>query len=106
MVLVNRTDSYIDANGIKTSYPSPVSRWKNLIGNKDPTSKTNTVSLRAEYGTDIIRNEFWGSDSPADAYRELSIFQFPVPVKVNKYNLTSYIFNSHLNLLMINIKSN
>lgn len=82
MVLVNRTDSYIDSNGIKTLYPSPVIRWKSIIGNKDPTYKTNADSLRAIYGTDIIRNEFWGSDSPADAYRELSIFHFPLPVKV------------------------
>ena len=83
MVLSNKTSSYVDSNGIKTLYPSPVIRWKNIIGNKDPQIKTNMESLRAIYGTDIIRNEFWGSDTVSDAYRELSIFQFPIPVKVN-----------------------
>ena len=82
MVLINKSDSYIDTNGIKAKYSSPVIRWKTLIGNKDPLTKTNIENLRAIYGMDIIRNEFWGSDSPSDSYRELCIFQFPVPVKV------------------------
>ncbi len=82
MVLANKTNSYIDTNGIKTLYPSPVIRWKNLIGNKDPQINTNTETLRAIYGSDIIRNEFWGSDTVSDAFRELSIFHFPIPVKV------------------------
>jgi hypothetical protein len=76
-----------------------------MIGNKDPTAKdSNTnakdkaaapITLRATYGINIIKNEFWGSDNPTDAYRELSIFMFPLPAKVFRINI------SHLYLHMI-----
>jgi len=105
MVLSNKTHSYIDTNGIKTLYQSPVIRWKNLIGNKDPLIKTNPETLRTIYGTDIIRNEFWGSDTVSDAFRELSIFHFPIPVKV-KIRLYIFIIYSHPISPTIRTKSN
>lgn len=87
MVLINKSDTFVDANGITTNYSPPYFRWKELIGNKDPTiaKSSNPNCLRATYGTDIIKNEFWGSDSASDAYRELSNFMFPLPAKVLLY---------------------
>ena len=83
IVLINKEETFIDTNGIKTFYASPIERWKETIGLKEPKeAKTNNAtSLRAIYATDIIHNEFWGSDSPSDAYRELSIFAFPLPAR-------------------------
>jgi hypothetical protein len=88
LVLINKLDSYVDSNGIKTAYAPPIIRWKDQIGLKDPVQAklNNPNSLRTLYGTDIIRNEFWGSDSPSDAYRELSIFTLPLPAKVSISN--------------------
>lgn len=96
LVLANKEEAYIDNNGIRTLYKSPIVRWKELIGDKDPSvAKTqNPNSLRAQYGTSLIKNEFWGSDTNTDAYRELNVFQFPIPVKppvfqffINKINI-------------------
>jgi nucleoside diphosphate kinase len=83
-VLINKQDTFIDENGIKTFYQSPIVRWKELIGLKDPVQAkaNNPDSLRAIYGTDIIKNEFWGSDTPSDAYRELCNFMMPLPSRV------------------------
>jgi len=96
MVLINKNESYVDSNGITTLYNPPYARWKDIIGNKDPSiAKTsNPQSLRGIYGIDIIKNEFWGSDSASDAYRELSNFMFPLPAKVQSYfnfNIKNYI---------------
>lgn len=86
LILINKDESYIDESGITVEYHSSIQRWKELIGNKDPAlAKTqNANSLRAIYGTDIVFNEFWGSDSPQDAYRELTCFKLSLPVKVQK----------------------
>jgi len=85
MVLINKNETFVDQNGITTLFNPPYLRWKDLIGNKEPSiAKTsNPQSLRAIYGIDIVKNEFWGSDSASDAYRELSNFMFPLPAKVN-----------------------
>ena len=84
MVLINKNETFVDPNGINTHYAPPYIRWKELIGNKEPpvAKSTNPNSLRGLYGVDIIKNEFWGSDSASDSYRELSIFMFPLPAKV------------------------
>jgi hypothetical protein len=84
MVLINKNNTYLDTNGITTLYHPPYIRWKEIIGNKEPSvaKNSNPQSLRAIYGTDIIKNEFWGSESASDAYRELSNFMFPLPAKV------------------------
>jgi nucleoside diphosphate kinase len=84
MILINKEEFYTDDNGIKTPYKSPIDRWKEMIGYKDPTNakQSGPNSLRALYGTSIVKNEFWGSDSSTDAFRELTIFMFPLPAKV------------------------
>ena len=80
LVLINKDETYLDENGIKTYYDSPVIRWKEMIGDKDPTvAKSNENALRGIYGKDIIHNGFWGSDNASDAYRELSMFMLPLP---------------------------
>lgn len=83
-MLANALATYQDENGITRTYQSPIQRWKETIGLKDPgqNKADNPNSLRILYGVDIIRNEFWGSDSRADSYRELSIFKLPIPAKV------------------------
>ena len=67
LILINKNDTYIDDNGIKTPYESPIIRWKELIGNKDPiqAKTSNPTCLRVLYGIDLIKNEFWGSDTPS-----------------------------------------
>ena len=87
LVLVNKEESFIDNNGIKTIYKSPIVRLKEAIGNKDPAqAKTASPnSLRAIYGIDLIKNELWGSDDPSDAFRELSIFKLTLPAKVSDF---------------------
>jgi len=103
LVLTNKTETYVDPNGITTLYNPPYVRWKELIGNKEPSvAKTsNPQSLRAIYGLDLIKNEFWGSDSASDAYRELSNFMFPLPAKVKfKYFIYEKL-NSRLCLFLI-----
>ena len=80
LVLINKEDTYLDENGIKTYYDSPVQRWKEMIGDKDPNvAKSDENALRGIYGKDLIHNGFWGSDNASDAYRELSMFMLPLP---------------------------
>ena len=80
LVLTNKEDTYLDENGIKTYYDSPVQRWKEMIGDKDPNvAKSDENALRGIYGKDLIHNGFWGSDNASDAYRELSMFMLPLP---------------------------
>jgi nucleoside diphosphate kinase len=85
LVVVNKEESYIDSNGIRTIYKTPIIRLKDLVGNKDPTTAktTNPNSLRALFGIDLIKNELWSSDTPSDAFRELSSFKLTLPAKVN-----------------------
>ena len=66
---------------------------KEIVGNKDPAvaKTTNSNCLRAIYGTDIIRNELWASDSPSDAFRELTVFKISLPSKVRKFNPASSV---------------
>ena len=48
LVLTNKEETYLDENGIKTYYNSPVQRWKEMIGDKDPNvSKADENSLRS-----------------------------------------------------------
>jgi hypothetical protein len=95
MVLINKKETFLDTNGINTQFNPPYSRWKDLIGNKEPAmaKSANNTSLRAIYGSDIIKNEFWGSDTASDAYRELSIFMFPLPAKVKLNKIIINFFN-------------
>ena len=72
LVLTNKEEFFFDENNIKTYYKSPIERWKDMIGDKDPAiaKSEDEESLRAIYGTTIINNGFWGSDNASDAYRE------------------------------------
>ena len=63
LVLTNKEDTYLDENGIKTYYESPVQRWKEMIGDKDPNI----------------------AKTPSDAYRELSMFMLPLPAVPPKF---------------------
>ena len=89
LILTNLEDSYVDESGITVLYLSPILRFKELIGNKDPTlaKSQNANCLRALYGSDIVFNEFYSSDSLQDAYRELNCFMMELPVKVMKINI-------------------
>jgi nucleoside diphosphate kinase len=56
-----------------------VAAWRAAIGPTDSAKARTSApdTLRAKYGTDSQRNAFHGSDSPASAAREISIF-FPL----------------------------
>ena len=60
---------------------SPVVRWKKLLGNKNPeeAKAEEPDSLRALFGTDEIKNAFYGSDDAMAANKERDIFLFPIP---------------------------
>lgn len=66
---------------------SPVVRWKQMLGNKDPndarTEKYNESQdcMRGTYGVDLIKNAFHGSDNAKAANKERDIFLFPIPEK-------------------------
>jgi nucleoside-diphosphate kinase len=82
MILINKVESiYDEAKNEDVKLESPIIRWKNYIGNKDPAeAKTaDPKCLRALYGVDAIRNAFHGSDDPKAANKERDIFLFPIP---------------------------
>lgn len=73
----------------------PISALKKLVGPKDPevAKKSDPESLRAKYGKDIIKNEFYASDDQLSANKERDIFRFPIPqkqpdLKMNKYKIS------------------
>lgn len=90
LIIINKEDTYLDSNGIVTQYASPVVRWKDLIGPKKPDEDKNKTTLRGKYGLDIVKNEFWGSDSASDAFRELSMFYFPLPAKAPEFKFNTF----------------
>lgn len=61
----------------------PIPLMKSLVGNKDPETakKTEPNSLRAKYGKDLIKNEFFCSDDQLGANKDRDIFRFPIPQK-------------------------
>jgi len=65
------------------STKDPISLVKGIIGHKNPeeAKKTNPNSLRAKYGKDIVRNEFYSSDDLLGANKDRDIFRFPIPQK-------------------------
>jgi len=56
-----------------------LNRWLDLIGPVDPTTARSSApgSLRAHFGTDSIKNAFYGSSDVSNATRELEFF-FPI----------------------------
>lgn len=95
LVLINKEETYLDEHGIKTYYQSPIVRWKEMIGHKDPNvaKSTNPDSLRGLYGESIIKNGFWGSDNPSDAFRELSCFMLPLPSVSPKFAFEDHLMD-------------
>lgn len=115
LVLINKENTYYDTNSIIRSYDSPIIRWKNLIGYKDPTTGSNIKindknkglnnlsdnkenKLRQLFGKNIIENAFYGSDTPSDAYRDLTCFYFLLPAfppkfkfDINKISLSTLL---------------
>ena len=59
MVLVNASESPGD----------PIHKWKQMIGpmNPEDAKKAHPDSLRAKYGSTLVRNEFHGSDNLVEA---------------------------------------
>ena len=101
---------------------SPIVRWKRLIGDKDPAVATgeeplpgpkeinsetgetivkDLPRLRATYGSDAIRNAFWGSDNAKAANKERDIFLLPIPEKppVFKYIKTKVTIDNILKFM-------
>ena len=75
----------------------PISLLKTMVGNKDPEvakkSEGGGSTLRAKYGKDIIKNEFYASDDQASANKERDVFRFPIPqkqpvLKMDKYKIS------------------
>jgi len=60
---------------------SPQIRWKALLGDKNPdvAKADEPESLRALFGTDMIKNGFHGADDERAANKERDIFLFPIP---------------------------
>ena len=82
MVLINKVETvYDESKEEEVKLESPIIRWKNLIGDKDPAEAKakDPKSLRALYGADLIRNGFHGSDDPKSANKERDVFLFPIP---------------------------
>lgn len=75
----------------------PITLLKEMLGNKDPEvakkAEGGANTLRAKYGKDIIKNEFYASDDQLSANKERDIFRFPIPqknpmLKMDKYKLS------------------
>lgn len=104
MLLINKVESVYDPEKeLEVKLESPIVRWKELIGDKNPdvaksqepvktlkklNQETGEVidgeqqpRLRGIYGRNEIRNAFWGSDDAKAANKERDIFLLPVPEK-------------------------
>jgi len=103
-LLINKVDTIYDPEKeIDVKLESPIERWKQLLGNKDPEQakqddpvmpiKVQNAEtgewedgegqprLRGVYGKNDIRNAFWGSDDAKAANKERDIFLLPIPEK-------------------------
>jgi len=84
LLIINKVDKIYDEEKEEdVKIGDPITRWKKLIGDKDPqeAKAKDPNSLRAKYGVDIIKNGFWGSDDPKSANKERDVFLFPIPEK-------------------------
>lgn len=103
LLLINKVDTvWSEEEQEEVKLDSPIVRWKQLIGNKDPEvakgeeplpgpkvineetkmeEETKLQRLRAEYGKDPIKNAFWGSDDAKAANKERDVFLLPIPEK-------------------------
>ena len=69
-----------------------------MIGHQDPAEakKSNPDSLRAKFGSSVIKNEFHGSDSPFDANKERDVFKFPIPQKVPDFKFDKFLLSKEM----------
>mmetsp|Transcript_15477 Transcript_15477/g.22460 ORF Transcript_15477/g.22460 Transcript_15477/m.22460 type:complete len:481 (+) Transcript_15477:1590-3032(+) len=86
----------------------PIETWRNLIGPREPSEAKLKApeSLRAVYGTSVVKNELHGSLTSYQAAREIDIFDFPTPLRepdfeFDKYKLSletiqKFLFPPHL----------
>ena len=103
LLLINKVETvWSEEEQEDVKLESPIARWKNLIGNRDPEvakteeplpgpkvlneetkeeEETKIERLRGEYGKNTIRNAFWGSDDAKSANKERDIFLLPIPEK-------------------------
>ena len=103
LLLINKVDTvWSEEAQEEVKLDSPIIRWKQLIGNYDPEvakteeplpgpkvvnpetkeeEETKIVRLRGQYGKDVVRNAFWGSDDAKAANKERDIFLLPIPEK-------------------------
>ena len=80
MLLVNSVEKIENADGEEIKLAAPVTRWKELIGDKQPeVAKENVKTLRGRYGKSVIMNGVHGSDDPKAANKERDIFLFQIP---------------------------
>lgn len=63
-----------------------------MIGPTNPevAKREDPESLRAKFGTDIMRNEFYGSDTKTAANKERDIFMFPIPQKIPDFHFDKF----------------
>ena len=85
LLLVNRYETVPedpnDENSEEVKLEAPCVRWKKLIGNMNPAESDpeGPETLRAKFGTDLIKNGFHGADDERAANKERDIFLFPIP---------------------------
>jgi len=93
MLLINKVETrYDEEKEEEVKLEDPITRWKKLIGPSNPEeAKTKSDKcLRAQYGLDIIRNGFHGSDDPHSANKERDIFKFSIPEKIPEFKYERY----------------
>lgn len=84
LLMINSRESYWDEEKeLEVREEDPITRWKNLLGNKDPevAKADEPESFRAKYGINAIKNGFYCSDDPKNANKDRDCFLFPVPEK-------------------------
>lgn len=87
-ILINKVDSKIDpSSNEEIKLDDPITRFKKLLGNKNPpdAKNENSESLWAKFGIDVIWNGIWGSDDPKSANKERDVFKFPIPEKIPEF---------------------
>ena len=70
----------------------PISALRTVVGPKEPDKAklSNPACLRAKYGKDVVRNEFYLSDDADGANKDRDVFRFPIPQKIPDFVLDRY----------------
>lgn len=108
LLLINKVEMVYDHHKeLEVKLDSPIARWKELLGDKSPDVAKNQTPVealkvynekgelvdgehqprfRSLYGSNDIRNAFWGSDDAKAANKERDIFLLPIPEKPPLFN--------------------